>query len=46
MSDLCAPTFAGLAARLGFSCEDMGGLVSFRNPLNLENWTFRCWSSS
>ena len=39
MSDLCAPTFAGLTARLGFSCDDMGGLVSFRNPLDLENWT-------
>lgn len=39
MSDLCAATFAGLAARLGFSCDQMGGLVSFRNPLNLENWT-------
>jgi hypothetical protein len=39
MSDLCAATFAGLAARLGFSCDEMGGLVSFRNPLALENWT-------
>lgn len=39
MSDLCAATFAGLAARLGFSCDEMGGLISFRNPLALENWT-------
>lgn len=39
MSDLCAATFAGLAARLGFSCDEMGGLVEFRNPLNLENAT-------
>lgn len=39
MSDLCADTFANLAARLGFSCETAGGLVEFRNPLGLENWT-------
>ena len=39
MSDLCSPTFAGLAQRLGFSCDTAGGLVQFRNPLALENWT-------
>lgn len=39
MSDLCTPTFAGLAARLGFSCGEAGGLVEFRNPFGLENWT-------
>ncbi|MEV0355035.1 hypothetical protein AB0H71_03140 [Nocardia sp. NPDC050697] len=39
MSDLCAPTFAELAARLGFSCDEAGGLVEFRNPAALENWT-------
>ncbi len=39
MSDLCSPTFAGLAQRLGFSCDTAGGLVAFRNPLALENWT-------
>ncbi|MFB1298093.1 hypothetical protein ACAG24_021490 [Mycobacterium sp. pW049] len=39
MSDLCTPTFADLAARLGFSCETAGGLVEFRNPFALENWT-------
>lgn len=39
MSDLCSPTFAGLAERLGFSCDTAGGLVEFRNPLRLENWT-------
>lgn len=39
MSDLCTPTFADLAARLGFSCESAGGLVEFRNPFALENWT-------
>lgn len=38
-SDLCAPTFADLAARMGFSCDDTGGLISFRNPFGLENWT-------
>ncbi|MDG4666492.1 hypothetical protein [Mycobacterium sp. 236(2023)] len=39
MSDLCTPTFADLAARLGFSCETAGGLVEVRNPFALENWT-------
>lgn len=39
MFDSCTPTFAGLAARLGFSCDTAGGLVEFRNPLTLENWT-------
>jgi hypothetical protein len=39
MSDLCTPTFADLASRLGFSCETAGGLVEFRNPFELENWT-------
>lgn len=39
MSDLCTPTFADLAARLGFSCETAGGLIEFRNPFALENWT-------
>ena len=39
MSDLCAPTFADLASRLGFSCDTSGGLVEFRNPFGLENWT-------
>lgn len=39
MSDLCTPTFADLAARLGFACDTAGGLVEFRSPLALENWT-------
>lgn len=39
MSDLCSPTFEDLATRLGFSCDEAGGLVEFRNPLALENWT-------
>jgi hypothetical protein len=39
MSDLCAPTFAKLASALGFSCDEAGGLVEFRNPFALENWT-------
>ncbi len=40
MSDLCSPpTFEDLAVRLGFSCEEAGGLVEFRNPAALENWT-------
>ncbi len=39
MSDLCSPTFAGLAQRLGFSCDTAGGLVRLRNPFALENWT-------
>lgn len=39
MSDLCTPTFADLAERLGFSCETAGGLVELRNPFALGNWT-------
>ncbi|MBH0121511.1 hypothetical protein I0Q12_19150 [Rhodococcus sp. CX] len=39
MSDLCSPTFEDLAVRLGFSCEEAGGLVEFRSPTALENWT-------
>lgn len=39
MTDLCAPTFERLAESLGFSCGEAGGLVEFRNPLQLENWT-------
>ncbi|MFC3965272.1 hypothetical protein [Nocardia jiangsuensis] len=39
MSSPCAPTFAELATRLGFSCAEAGGLVEFRNPAALENWT-------
>lgn len=39
MSDLCTPTFADLASRLGFSCDTAGGLVELRNPFALENWT-------
>lgn len=39
MSDLCAPTFEGLAERLGFTCEEAGGLFELRNPFALENWT-------
>ncbi|MEV6390093.1 hypothetical protein [Nocardia xishanensis] len=39
MSESCTSTFADLAARLGFSCEEAGGLVEFRNPAALENWT-------
>ncbi|UGT61930.1 hypothetical protein [Nocardia asteroides] len=39
MSAPCAPTFAELATRLGFSCDEAGGLVEFRNPAALENWT-------
>ncbi|GAB2680521.1 hypothetical protein [Nocardia goodfellowii] len=35
----CAPTFAELAEALGFSCAEAGGLVEFRNPFALENWT-------
>lgn len=38
-SDLCSPTFADLAARLGFSCAEAGGMVEFRSPTALENWT-------
>ncbi|MEE2031659.1 hypothetical protein [Rhodococcus chondri] len=39
MSDLCSPTFSDLAVRLGFSCEEAGGVVEFRSPFALENWT-------
>ncbi|MFI6172106.1 hypothetical protein ACIBCN_35385 [Nocardia sp. NPDC051052] len=39
MSELCTATFADLAARLGFSCAETGGLIEFRNPAALENWT-------
>ncbi len=39
MSDLCAPTFEGLADRLGFTCAEAGGLFELRNPFALENWT-------
>ena len=39
MSDHCSPTFARLAGELGFSCRTEGGLVAFRNPFALENWT-------
>ncbi|MFF2082950.1 hypothetical protein ACFVVM_04210 [Nocardia sp. NPDC058176] len=39
MAELCSPTFADLAERLGFSCAEAGGLVEFRNPADLENWT-------
>jgi len=39
MPDLCAPTFERLAESLGFSCGEAGGLLEFRNPLQLENWT-------
>ncbi|QLY27938.1 hypothetical protein [Nocardia huaxiensis] len=39
MSDLCTTTFAELATRLGFSCAETGGLVEFRSPAALENWT-------
>jgi hypothetical protein len=39
MSSLCTPTFADLATRLGFSCDSAGGLVEFRSPFALENWT-------
>ncbi|WP_280231085.1 hypothetical protein [Nocardia cyriacigeorgica] len=39
MSDLCTPTFADLAERMGFSCAETGGLVEARNPAGLENWT-------
>lgn len=39
MSDHCSPTFADLATRLGFSCEEAGGLAEVRNPFALENWT-------
>lgn len=39
MPDLCTPTFERLAESLGFSCGEAGGWVTFRNPLQLENWT-------
>ncbi len=39
MSDHCSPTFARLATEMGFSCRTEGGLVAFRNPFGLENWT-------
>ncbi|MDT5136594.1 MAG: hypothetical protein QOD58_856 [Mycobacterium sp.] len=39
MADMCARTFAELARRLGFSCQEAGGLLEVRNPLALENWT-------
>ena len=31
--------FAGLAQRLGFSCDTAGGLIAVRDPFALENWT-------
>ncbi|WP_446222076.1 hypothetical protein ACTWPB_19790 [Nocardia sp. IBHARD005] len=39
MADHCSNTFAELATELGFSCEEAGGLVEFRSPFALENWT-------
>ncbi len=39
MSGHCSPTFARLAGELGFSCRTEGGLIAFRNPFGLENWT-------
>lgn len=39
MPDLCTDTFADLATSMGFTCADTGGLVEFRNPFGLENWT-------
>lgn len=39
MPDLCTDTFEELATSMGFSCADTGGLVEFRNPFGLENWT-------
>ncbi|MGM7646130.1 hypothetical protein ACSVDM_14600 [Nocardia sp. JW2] len=39
MAEHCSPTFADLAVQLGFSCEEAGGLVEFRSPFGLENWT-------
>ncbi|WP_040792266.1 hypothetical protein [Nocardia paucivorans] len=39
MAEHCSATFARLATELGFSCEEAGGLVEFRSPLTLENWT-------
>lgn len=37
--DLCTPTFDALARRMGFTCDDTGGLFSVRSPFHLENWT-------
>ncbi|MFE3544744.1 hypothetical protein ACFXK0_17435 [Nocardia sp. NPDC059177] len=39
MAEHCSTTFAELANELGFSCEEAGGLVEFRSPFALENWT-------
>ncbi|WP_280341062.1 hypothetical protein [Nocardia neocaledoniensis] len=39
MAEHCSPTFADLATQLGFSCAEAGGLVEFRSPFALENWT-------
>lgn len=39
MSDLCSPTFEDLATRLGFSCDEAGGIFELRSPFALENWT-------
>ncbi|WP_067547841.1 hypothetical protein [Nocardia crassostreae] len=39
MTDLCPTTFSELATRLGFSCDEAGGLIEFRSPAALENWT-------
>ncbi|WP_216903004.1 hypothetical protein [Nocardia alni] len=39
MSDHCSSTFDHLAAELGFSCRTEGGLVAFRDPFALQNWT-------
>ncbi|MBH0775239.1 DUF7802 domain-containing protein [Nocardia bovistercoris] len=39
MSDHCAATFARLADEMGFTCDDIGGLVDLNNPFGLENWT-------
>ncbi|MDG3011697.1 hypothetical protein G4X40_16250 [Rhodococcus sp. D2-41] len=39
MADHCSPTFDQLAHSMGFSCRTAGGLVEFRNPFGLENWT-------
>ncbi len=39
MSDHCSSTFDHLATELGFSCRTEGGLVAFRDPFALQNWT-------
>ncbi|WP_182358508.1 hypothetical protein [Tomitella gaofuii] len=39
MTDHCSPAFAELAHSMGFSCAETGGVVSFRSPFGLENWT-------